>query len=178
MAQRPASGPGKLVSKNEYEIDLAGWDPAKPLLQLPNKHRNMLEYKNTVENFIKAHNEYERRLNKQLSDQDISEALVEFVDIVGAKLTINIVHLETTLYSTMIRAAAQEDYRLPKPYTPREFGKYADIMSRRSLAPAMAYQGHRRVLYDIENFMATERPSSPMDPILAVPVTENVDSVW
>ena len=87
-------------------------------------------------------------------------------------------HLETTLYSTMIRAAAQEDYRLPKPYTPREFGKYADIMSRRSLAPAMAYQGHRRVLYDIENFMATERPSSPMDPILAVSVTENVDSVW
>lgn len=170
--------PGKLVSKNEYEIDLVGWDPVKPLLQLPNKHRNMLEYKNTVENFIKAHNEYERRLNKQLSDQDISEALVEFVDIVGAKLTINIVHLETTLYSTMIRAAAQEDYRLPKPYTPREFGKYADIMSRRSLAPAMAYQGHRRVLYDIENFMATERPSSPMDPILAVPVTENVDSVW
>jgi len=170
--------PGKMISKTEYEIELAGWDHSKPLLQLPNKHRNMLEYKNSVENFIKAHNEFGRRLNKQLSDQDISDVLLEFVDIVGAKLTINIVHLETALYGTMIRCSETEDYRLPKPNTPREFGKYADIMARRSLAPAMAYQGHRRVLYDIESFMSTERPATPMDEIMAVGIDDNAFQYW
>lgn len=154
------------VNSEFYEVSLDQWDFTQDVWQLPLRHRNMLEYKGEVEEFIKAGKQYEGRLKGQVTAEIFGEELRKFQDLISSKLTINIVHLEVVLYSTMIRSSELGDYRLPRPGTPREFASYNELLGGRSLAPAMAYQGQRTRIRAISSYLQKRRPTSPLDPIL------------
>lgn len=154
------------VNSEFYEASLDQWDFAQDVWQLPLRHRNMLEYKGEVEEFIKAGKQYEGRLKGEVTAEIFAEELRKFQDLISSKLTINIVHLEVVLYSTMIRSGELGDYRLPRPGTRREFASYNDLLGGRSLAPAMAYQGQRTRIRAISSYLKKLRPTSPLDPIL------------
>lgn len=149
-----------------YEVSLDNWDFSQDVWQLPLRHRNMLEYKGEVEEFIKAGKQFEGRLKTQVTAELFGEELRKFQDLISSKLTINIVHLEVVLYSTMIRSSELGDYRLPRPGTTKEFASYNDLLGGRSLAPAMAYQGQRTRIRAISSYLNRRRPTSPLDPIL------------
>lgn len=160
-----------LADSGMYMVDLADWDFSLPVFRLPLKHRSMLEFKTEVEQFIKAaHTKTAtsplRRCGKPTDPADFGSVLAQFHDIVGTKLSVNIVHLEVLLYSTMIRSKANNDYRLPKPRHKAEFAPYTELMRMRSLAPAMAYQAQVETIHSISSYLDIQRPASPMDPIL------------
>lgn len=149
-----------------YVVDLTEWDFSQTLLELPLKHTNMLEYKNEIEWFIKGEKTNAKRLYRPVTYDDIGAALREFHDLISSKLSINICHLENVLFSTMIRSSAEDNWWLPKGNTEREFAGFKDLIARRSLAPALAFQEQRKLLKDHRTYMVPSRPPSPMDPIL------------
>lgn len=150
-----------------YEVSLENWDYSKDIFQLPLRHRNMLEYKQLVEEFIKGGKRYEGRLGRPFTAAMIGAELQKFHELISAKLSINIVHLETVLYSTAVRSVKNKDYRLPRGLeTGYEFAAYNDLLANRSLTPAMAYQGQRARMTDIDSYMIRVRPPSPLDDIL------------
>lgn len=149
-----------------YVVDLSGWDFTQSVLELPLKHTNMLEYKNEIEWFIKGEKTNAKRLYRPVTYDDIGAALREFHDLISSKLSINICHLENVLFSTMIRSSTEDNWWLPKGNTEREFAGFKDLIARRSLAPALAFQEQRKLLKDHRTYMVPSRPPSPMDPIL------------
>lgn len=161
---------------NMYEVDLEDWDFTLPVFRLPMKHRSMLEFKTDVERFIKATSpsqnqvrgtkSHNKRCGRKTDEQDFANVLAEFHSLVGSKLSINLVHMEVVLYSTMVRSSSQGDYRLPKPWHDAEFAAYADLMNMRSLAPVMAHQKQVDALTSVSSFLNTQRPVSPLDAIL------------
>lgn len=153
-------------NENYYVVDISEWDFTQSILELPLKHTNMLEYKNEVEWFIKGEKGSSKRLYRPVTYDDIGAQLREFHDLISSKLSINICHLENVLFSTMIRSSNEDNWWLPKGNTEREFGGFKDLIARRSLAPALAFQEQRKLLKDPRTYMITSRPPTPMDPIL------------
>lgn len=159
---------------DQYEVDISDWDFSAEVWQLPLRHRNMIEYKIEVEEFIKCggknakkgHQAYHDRLGSVLNADMIGEVLRQFHELVSSKLTINIVHLETTLYATMVRDRENRDFRLPKGGQPAYFATYNELIANRSLAPAMAYESQRRQFVSMDSFVGMGRTASPLDPIL------------
>jgi hypothetical protein len=154
-----------------YMVDLSDWDFNLAVFRLPLKHRSMLEFKSEIEQFIKAAapkaaSSPLRRCGKPTDPADFGNVLSQFHDIASTKLSVNIVHLEVLLYSTMIRSRADNDYRLPKPWHKAEFAPYTELLRMRSMGPAMAYQGQIETLTAISSYLDVVRPASPMDAIL------------
>lgn len=158
--------PRETNDKGYYLVSLENWDPSKPIFRLPDKHRNMLEFKDSIEKFVKATHDYERRLKHQVTNEEISQVLQDFHMLISSKLNINIVHLEMVLYSTMIQSSSEIRYGLPKPGQPCEFGRFSDILPNRSLAPLFAHQEQKRQLFNINSYLVTERHPTNMDFLL------------
>lgn len=160
-----------------YEVDLTGWDFDKPVWQLPLRHRNMIEFKQDIEEFIKCggknskkntHHKYTERLGVEITSELMGDVLKQFHELVSSKLKINIVHLEVTLLATMVRQSSrlEPDYRLPRGGVGGYFGSYNDLIAYRSLAPAMAYESQRAHFINMDSFSDIPRPTSPLDPIM------------
>lgn len=157
-----------------YEVDLTGWDYTKEVWSLPLRHRNMIEFKGEVEEFVKCggkntkkgHKSYQDRLGVPVTPELFGEVLRDFHELVSSKLFINIAHLEVTLYATTVRNRAERDFRLPKGGMPSYFATYNELMANRSLAPAMAYESQQRRFVSMDSFSPEGRPPSPLDPIL------------
>lgn len=157
-----------------YEVDLSDWDFSKEVWQLPLRHRNMIEFKMEVEEFIKCggknakkgQSSYQDRLGVPLTREHIGEVLKDFHELISSKLFINIAHLEITLYATMVRNREGRDFRLPKGGSDAFFATYNELIANRSLAPAMAYESQRRHFVSMDSFSGEGRPESPLDPIL------------
>jgi len=66
----------------------------------------------------------------------------------------------------MIISAQDNDYGLPKPWTKNGLGIMKLSMANRSLAPAMAYEGHQSILISPSSYVDTNRPDHPFDAIL------------
>ena len=160
-----------------YEVDLSGWDFDKAVWQLPLRHRNMIEFKQEIEEFIKCggknskkgqHLKYRERLEVPITEELMGDVLKQFHELVSSKLKINIVHLEVTLLATMVRQSSKlnPDYRLPPGGVGGYFGSYNDLIAYRSLAPAMAYESQRSHFINMDSFGDIPRPGSPLDPIM------------
>lgn len=153
-----------LTATGNYAIDLSNWDMEWPLFEMPLKHENMLDYMMTIEKFIKASETgSQRTLHGCVS---LEQAAQEFLTLVSSQLSVNYAHLEVILKSVMIRSGENHDYRIPHEGNAVEFGAFANIMTSRSLAATMAYQGHKKVFLDPAAYLPTPRPSHPLDALL------------
>lgn len=166
-----------LPGGEKYEVDISDWDFQKEVWRLPLRHRNMIEYKNEVEEFVKCggknskkgqHKAFLERLGVPVTPVLMGDVLRQFNELISSKLFINIAHLEVTLLATMARSTNQDspDYRLPRNGDEAYFASYNDLIANRSLAPAMAWESQKTHFISSNSFNQANRPESPLDPIM------------
>lgn len=158
--------------QGNYEIDLKNWSNESPLLVLPMRHLNMLEYMNVIASFLRASTSESKDGKKvykgpTLRDFDTPErALVEFNNIVNSRLKVSISNLEVLIFATMVRSPNDLDFALPHVGNTIHFAPFSSLMSRRSLSAAMAYEHHKRVLYDPVTYLIDNRMDHPLDIVM------------
>ena len=150
--------------KENYVIDMAGWDFTKPFLTLPQKHFNMSDHSHDIASMIESR---VKELTDRSKSSSPSATLVELFELVNSKLNVNLAVLEVILYAAMIVSAEKEDYRLPKPWTDKGLGVTSLTIPRRSLSASMAYEYHRQVIVSPSSFFNEHRESHPMDCFIA-----------
>lgn len=180
--------------RGNFNIDLCDWDIELPLFVLPMKNTNMLDYMKTIDIFLKASKPTKSAkqtttgARKTLLDHDsVESALRELNHLVAAQLPgkINIVHLEVLIRVLMIASREDRDYRIPYPGNKLQWGSFNEVLQRRSLGAAMAYEKHKSLFNDPMTYLVTMRPPHILDPVLmpvgyynppALPMTINYTS--
>lgn len=149
--------------QDNYTIDMSNWDWNKPFLTLPLKHFNMSDHSRDIATMLESSVD---KLQERDGNVSANAALIDLFDLVNDKLSVNLAVLDVVLYGSMIVSAVDGDYSLPKPWTQQSLGIMKLSMANRSLAPAMAYEGHQQVITDPLSYVETNRPDHPMDGIL------------
>ena len=157
-----------LSETGRYGIDLSDWDMDLPILELPRKHENMLDYLKMIERFVASSTSSKIKQKTLARCHSVEEALYEFNTLVASRLQVNIAHLEVILKALMVRSIEERDYRIPHVGNEVVFGKYRKIMEMRSLSADMAYQGIRNTFLDPASYVYHKRPSHPLDEILVM----------
>jgi hypothetical protein len=160
-------------TKGDYVFDLTGYDWAQPFLTLPLKHINMSDHSKDISSMLESSVSQLHERDKVVSPHALC---VELYDLVNSKLSVNLAVLEVVLLGAMIRSADDRDYGLPKPWTKQGVGVMSLSMANRSLAAAMAYEGHRDLLVNPMSYILRNRPCHPLDGIL-MPQILNPDYV-
>lgn len=155
-----------------YKIDLKGWDFDKPVLALPMKHRNMLDYMSDIEDFLRSPQDTGRdsrtaATSPKLIDYDnIDKALIDLYDLVSSKLSVNVAHLEILILAMMRSGEDPDNYNFPEEGESFMFERHRRLIERRSLGCAMAYERQPAVLEDVDSFLIKDRMSHILDPMV------------
>lgn len=169
--------PDYLLTTNSghYCIDLSHWDVEDPLFILPVRHINMLDHINAIEAFLKSSNN-PTKATVILGDNTLGkytnpdEALLAFHRLVNNRLSVNIANLAVLLRAAMCQDADTLSNQIPhlSQGIPDEFhfGKLLQLVGTRSVAPLLAYEGHRAAFFDPDTYLAEERMDHPLDAIL------------
>lgn len=145
-----------------YCIDMSHWKKGQPFLELPMKHFSTVDYMFQIGALIKGSGG--KKGGQSLKNfEDVSAALTALHELVNSKLQVNISHLQTIILTMMVRDEENRDYRMPVNRLRGEFARYKQIMARRSLAAAMAFQNQTEIIYSFESFNIKDRPPSPLD---------------
>jgi hypothetical protein len=148
-----------------YCIDMTEWKKGATVLELPLKHFSTVDYMHAVGGLIKGTGG-KRGAKSLKSYETVSGSLMAVNELVNSKLKVNLSHIQTTIFTMMVNSEEDRDYRLPMPRSNGTFAPYKQIMSRRSLAPAMAYQSQTEIMYSFETFNLKVRPDHPLDDML------------
>lgn len=164
------------LSRKRYDIDpqsgdliinLDGWDPDLPIWVLPRKHASMLEFLGDVKDQVKVNGRNSDKEFLDLSNHDsLAQALAEFYDTVTSKFSLNLTHLAVILAATLVRSKADDDYRLPLPGGNREFARFSDNMTMRSLSAVAAHENQAAQYRDPKSYVIKDRPTHPFDAII------------
>lgn len=153
-----------------YHVDLSDWDFTKPVFELPNTHVNMKDFAAEVEVFIRStRDDSDKHLGKlrQLRQYtDPVQALLDFHELVSAKVKIHFTHASIMLLSMMVPKSRENDFRIPSLDEPFEFVKYDTKINGLSLAPLFAYQGAPKELLDVDQYENVQRAAHLLDPIV------------
>lgn len=152
-------------AKNNFVIDMTGWDWNKAFLTLPLVHFNMSDHSRNIAAMLESSVEKLKERDKTVT---ADAALIELTELVNDKINVPVAVLDVVLYSTMVVQLNESspDYSLPKPWTPSEQGVMKLTMAHRSIAAAMAFEQHRDVLYSPLSYTYTNRPDHPTDGII------------
>lgn len=147
--------------KNEYCVDLSKWDFSKPLVQMPLKHFNTVDYMKSIESFIKGGS---KKNAKSLTAYETPYgALIALHDLVSLRLSVNIAYLEILILATMVVSRKDQDYRLLTDRSKGETARYNQIMALHSLAATLAHEGQEETIFSPESFLYKVRPRHPLD---------------
>lgn len=175
MLQYLATNSWGVTPNGDYCIDLCNWDITEPMFILPKKQMGVVEFIGTVKTKLIGADTKDTRSkgvksridNKPLYlYNDPVEALKDLYTLVNSTLDVNIVHLSTILLAMTIRDPINKDYNMPLPGEPLIFGKYNEILERRSLSVKMAYEGQYNAMFDTVNYLQTNRPAHVKDEAL------------
>lgn len=149
---------------NNYVVDMSSWDWNKPILALPLKHYNMAEHSREIAGMLESSVEEMQQRDKMLTP---AVALSQLYDLVNQKLDVNMTILDLVLYQAMIVSAQDNDYSLPKGWSPGAgFGVMSQSMLHRSTSAGMAFEGHRDVIVNPVSYLQKNRLPHPFDAVL------------
>ena len=156
-----------LDMRGDYVIEMDKWDYNSPILELPLRHVNMLEFMKTIESFVKMSSS-KRDIQRHIDGMDdMSALLTNLFSLISSKLRdVNLAHMEVILAATLIRSSANSDYSFPEIGGPCEIGAFNANMQNRSLGPAMAHEGHLSTLTNPSAYLNTDRMPHPMDALI------------
>lgn len=164
-----------------YKVELADWDFEKEAFVLPMRHLSMLDVMSEIEVFIRSPRESggEKKTNakktkttlvgttKKLIDYtNFDEALLDLTEMVTARLSVNIAHLEVIMLSMLRSASDPYNYRIPEIDEPAMFESHSTLMERRSHGGTMAFERQPQVFEDVDSYLITDRPSHILDEMI------------
>lgn len=149
--------------KENFIIDMEGWNFNDPIFTLPARHFNMSDVTQLISSMLESNMEDVRNPNEK---KDPEAICVELFDLVNKHLSVNLAVLEVTLLGALVTSNDAGDYRIPKGYTTREMGASKKTIPSRSLGGAMAYEYHFNTLVDPRSHIKANRPDHPFDVML------------
>lgn len=152
-----------LDAGGNYVVDMDGWDYNETILALPLRHFSMSEHSSEIASLLESSVKDMQERDKEVSPDAF---LVEFADLVNDKLSVPLSVIEVVVYAAMVVSAEHNDYRLPKAGTQAGLGVIKKTMAMRSLAPAMAYEGHYKLFLSALSYTHIDRTSHIFDAIL------------
>jgi hypothetical protein len=154
----------QLNDRGDYILDMAKWDNTLPLVELPLKHINMVDFKNEIEAFILS---ADRKAGLAAAAHAIpTDALKAFLALVSTRLNINLSHIMIMAYSVSVVSRKENDYRLPRGGEIFEFAPITEIMNHRSGGVMMAYERQEQWFMKPETYVLKDRLRHPMDNLL------------
>lgn len=147
-----------------YVVDMAGWNHDQPFVELPVRHFSSVDYMLTIASFIKGGDKGQGRSIMKCGTP--AAALQSFHDLVSAKMQVPLSYLQVIIMSTMVQDERERNYHLPLPRETGTPAHYQSQMRLRSLAAAMAFQGHYEVMVKPESYLVKDRPKHPLDFLL------------
>lgn len=153
----------EIDSKNNFVIDMSGWDVTKPFAFVPMKNDSLIDFSLG----FKSHIESEVK-REEVRDQftDVDAFLIDTYELLNSELSINMAQVSVAVYGIMIRSAQNGQYALPKPWSKKGIGVMSRAMAMRSLAATMAFEKHTIIFSSVESFINKNRPDHPMDAVL------------
>lgn len=161
-----------ILDDGSYRVDLGHWNYEKPVLALPMKHRNMLDYMADIEVFLRSPQDTGRDSRTpigtmKLIDYDsIDKALVDLYELVSSKLSVNVAHLEVLMLAMMRCATDPDNYNIPNNDEPAMFERHRRLLEMRSLGIEMAYERQPSVVENVDSFLVRDRPTSILDAMI------------
>ena len=161
-----------IMDDGSYQVDLKGWSFDKPVLALPMKHRNMLDYMSDIEDFLRSPQDTGRDnrttiATPKLIDYDsIDKAITDLYDLVSSKLSVNVAHLEILILAMMRSASDPDNYNFPAEGEPFMFERHRRLMEHRSLGGGMAYERQPAILEDVDSYLIRDRMPHILDPMV------------
>lgn len=147
-----------------YVVDLTEWDVTQPMFVIPKKHYSTVDHMQAIEAMIKGKSR--NGVPSILDYETPGQALVALHDLVASKLSVSISHLQTIILSTMVEDRDRRDFNLPRDRLNAKPETYRSLMSLRSLAPTMAFEGQVNALYSPSSYIVKNRPRHPLDALL------------
>jgi hypothetical protein len=146
--------------KGNYVIDLSEWNSSYPFIILAKKEFNNQELSKKMKEIIagKAGGRHKRN-----SSVMATEALIELIDLINSKLTVNIAILEVIMYGAMVVNSETFDCRLPKGNSSHGLGVLLETISNRSMSGVFAYQGLAKNIITPKSYFPLHRENYIMD---------------
>jgi hypothetical protein len=153
----------EIDAKNNFVIDMSGWDSSKPFAFVPMKNDSLIDFSLG----FKSHIESEVK-REEIRDQftDVDDFLIDTYELLNSELSINMAQVEVAVYGITIRSAAAGQYALSKPWSKKGIGVMSRAMAMRSLGSTMAFEKHTIIFSSVESFIVKNRPDHPFDMIL------------
>lgn len=149
-------------SYGHYVIDLAHWTFSKPFLVMPQRHMNMLEYMQSISEFIEK-----KDRNGVYGCKTSAEALRKIYDIVNSRANVNILHLEILLMASMVTSAARANSAAPRVTgEEEEFNIHRENMFNRSAGGYMGFERHGDIITRASSYNNKNTPDHNFDNIL------------
>jgi hypothetical protein len=154
-----------------YRVELEDWGFDEDVFILPMRHLNMLDAMSEIEVFIRSPRDpnTDKRIgnSKKLIDYtSLDEALLDLNEMVSARLSVNIAHLEVIMLSLLRSATDPHDYRIPDIEEPAMFESHSTLMEKRSMSVTMAYERQPQTFEDVDSYLITNRPKHILDAMI------------
>jgi hypothetical protein len=146
----------------DYVIDLTQWRFSKPFLVMPQRHMNMLEYMQSISEFIEK-----KSRNGVYGCKTSAEALRKVYDIVNSRASVNVFHLEVLLMGSLVTDNLRANSAAPGLGDGEEtFNIHRENMFNRSASGAMAFERHGDVILKASSYNNKNKPDHGFDNIL------------
>lgn len=149
--------------KENFIIDMEGWNFNDLLMDLPNRHFNMSDVTQSIAKLLESRM---ADVNNPDENKDPEAVLLDLYELVTKHLSVNLAVLEVTLLPALIRSIDNMDFRIPKSYTTKVMGASKQTIRNRSMSAAMAYEYHKDTLVDPASYFKTNRPYHQMDALI------------
>lgn len=158
--------------KKHIAIDLSEWNPAAPIFTLPYTREDLDMHRARVENVITYNKRNAAWKSQVVTPKLFGEVLGEYWSLINQEIRgINMVHVETLLYSTITSNPAAYDFSLANGDAPKYFTNYPDAINGRGAGMLMIYEKQQNVLNEIKTFRVVNRQGSPLECFFALSVT-------
>lgn len=141
-----------------FIINLKDWDFSKPLFKLPETIYSHSDHSKQVRSLIESSS---KELKKRHAKGSPERLLHELFDLVNSKLDVNIAALEVIVYAYMVPEPGK--YGMARGAPDPVLDTAANIIQRRSLSNAYAYQELSSFILSPISFKSEGRPDSIFD---------------
>lgn len=149
--------------KNNYIINMDGWNYAEELITLPAMHFNMSDVTKEITTMLESSMKELKRKGGPATPEAV---LYSLYDLVNKHLSVNLAILEVILLGAMVVSVYARDFRIPKTFTSKAMGVSRMTIPGRSAGSSMAYEDHSKSITDPASYFSNNRTSHPMDVFL------------
>ena len=155
-----------------HNVGLANWDINKPIVQLPFKHYNMLDFHTDVTRFIESKTAGESKLTDHEYFGKAVQAFKQAIDHPKFKNT-NIAILEMAVYGFGIMRGEDGEVSLLKNTTKGEFISLNQALRQHSVTTHFIHEKQNLIFQEPRNYTLTKKVPHPYDNQIMGKVTFN-----